>query len=427
MRRAGPRRFPRWTFRSCFEGMSAEARSKPGSKRGGALAALGRTLVLATALGSGGAPAFAADAVTARPQELFLGAARGHATARDVDPGRCRHAQRLPEVNAARVVWQRQIPGGVSGNVLIDTAGRIFAAGAGRVTQLGTDGALQYSQPAPFSSAVATALLADGTRAVLTREGRVVAWSPDGALAFDVELDAPPPSSSSTLLPLPDGGVLATVARWSFEIDASWTVRSHATLPSPAQHALLVAGRALLVDEQGRAYEWDRRSHPRAVGSFGGPVSTTTADAAWLVALSASRGVQRMDRTDGSVRELARLDPPGAAPVLGCVEPGRWVLMKHDGSWLTVTADAGPVGPAQRSAPDTLSRVELLVDDAASVAWWASDVPLHLETASGVGRQLTEVRCAVPAGLAPTGSARLIAACSSGTIWLIGPNPPSAP
>jgi hypothetical protein len=323
------------------------------------------------------------------------------------------------------VVWQRNIPGGVSGNILVDGQGRIFAAGAGRVTQLAADGALQYSQETAFSGAVATALLADGTRAVLTREGRVQAWAPGGARAFDVELDAPAPSSASTLLPLPDGGVLAAVAQWVFEIDATRALRSHATLPAPVQHALIVAGRVLLVDERGRVYEWDRRSHPRAVGSFSGAVSTASADAAWLVALPARHSVELMDRSDGSVRELARLDPPGAAPVLGCVEPGRWVVMKYDGSWFTVAADPALRAPAQRAGRDTFSQVELLVDGSGSVAWWASEVPLRLEAASGVGRELAEVRCAVPASLTPALSSRLVAACSSGTIWLIGPS--SAP
>ena len=401
--------------------MRSEARSTSRSEHGGALTALSLGLVLVVALGASGAPALAAELGTAQPYEFMLGAPRGHATSRDVDPSRCRHTPRLPEIEAARVAWQRQIPGGISGNVLVDAAGRIFAAGAGRVTQLGADGALQYSQQAAFSGAVATALLTDGTRAVLTREGRVLGWSLDGELELELELDAPPPSSASTLLPLPDGGVLATIAQWSFEIDATRAVRAHATLPSPVQHALIVAGRALLIDEQGRAHEWDRRSHPRAIGAFGGAVSAVAADADGLVALSARRGVERMDRSDGSVRELARLDPPGAAPVLGCVEPGRWVIMKHDGSWLTVTAEGGPLAPAQRSTRDTLSQVELLVDAAGSVAWWASDLPLHLETASGVGRELADVRCAVPASLTPSLSSSLLAACSSGTIWLIGP------
>jgi hypothetical protein len=387
-----------------------------------ALPALWRALGVAAALVGNVAGASAADLVSTRPHELVVGASPGEATSRDVDASRCRHARQLPEQEAARVVWQRNIPGGVSGNILVDAQGRIFAAGAGRVTQLAADGALQYSQQAAFSGAVATAMLADGTRAVLTREGRVQAWTPGGAPAFDVELDAPAPSSASALLPLPDGGVLAAVAHWVFEIDATRVVRSYATLPSPVQHALIVAGRALLVDERGRVYEWDRRSHPRALGSFSGAVSTASADAAWLVALPARRSVELMDRSDGSVRELARLDPPGAAPVLGCVEPGRWVVMKYDGSWFTVAADPALRAPARRAGPDTFSQVELLVDGSGSVAWWASEVPLRLEAASGVGRELAEVRCAVPASLTPALPSRLVAACSSGTIWLIGPS-----
>jgi hypothetical protein len=369
------------------------------------------------------APALGADLVTARPHAFVLGPSRGSAVAAGVDPAHSRHATELPALDTARVSWRRHVPGGIGCNVLVDADGRIFVAGMGRVTQLGPDGALQFSQGERFSGAVAAALLADGTRAVLTREGGLFGWSPSGAVAFELPLDVPAAPSTSSLLPLPDGGALASVGAWLFEIDATRSVGAHAILAAAAQHTLLSGAGAIVIDEQGRVFEWDRREPLRSIGSFGSPIAAALVDAGSLIALSSRRSLLRMARSNGSVHELARLDAPGVSPVLGRMAAGRWALMKHDGTWFSLERDVAPHALATRTHPAGLSDIDLLVDATGVVAWWASETPLRLETAPGVGRELSDVRCTVPASLVPAGAGRLLAACSSGLIWLIGPEP----
>ena len=379
----------------------------------------------ALALLTTAAPALGADLVTARPHAFVLGPSRGSATAPGVDPAHSRQATELPALDTARVSWRRHLPGGIGCNALVDADGRIFVAGLGRVTQLGPDGALQFSQGERFSGAVAAALLADGTRAVLTREGSLFGWSPSGAVAFELALEVPAAPSTSSLLPLPDGGALASVGAWLFEIDATRSVRAYAVLAAAAQHTLLAGARALVIDEQGRVFEWDRREPLRAMGSFGSPIVAALVDGDSLIALSSRRSLLRMARSDGGVRELARLDAPGVSPVLGRVTTGRWTLMKHDGTWFSLERDVAPHALAMRRDPAGLSDIDLLVDATGAVAWWASESPLRLETAPGVGRELSDVRCTVPASLVPAGPGRLLAACSSGLIWLVGPEPAS--
>lgn len=377
----------------------------------------------ALALLTAAAPAAAADLVTALPHAFVLGPSRGFATAAGVDPAHSRHATQLPALDSARVVWRRQIPGGIGCNVLVDADGRVFAAGLGRVTQLGADGALQYSQSERFSGPVAAALLADGTRAVLTREGSLIGWSPSGAVAFELALEVPTAPSTSTLLPLPDGGALASVGVWLLEVDATRSVRAYAVLAAEAQHTLLAGARAIVVDERGRVFEWDRREPLRPIGSFGSPIAAALVDAGSLIALSSRRSLLSMALADGGVHELGRLDAPGVAPVLGRIAAGRWALMRHDGTWFSLERDVAPHALASRADPAGSSELELLVDATGAVAWWASEIPLHLETAPGVGRELSDVRCTVPASLVPAGPGRLLAACGSGLIWLVGPEP----
>lgn len=380
----------------------------------------GPALLLCAGVAAIPMPAAGSELVTALPHEFVLGSADGTAVSPGVDASGSRRASALPDADEARVAWQRHIPGGVGTNLLIDAEGRIFAAGAGRVTQLGADGVMHYSQASADPSPVAAALLADGARAVLTREGRVQAWSASGALVFDIPLEAPSGTRWSTLLPLPNGGAIASVGAWLFEIDATRSVRSYASLPANIQHARVVDGRTLVVDEQGRVFEWDRSELPRLIGAFGSPLSAVIADSGALIGLSSRRSIERLDRSDGSLRELARLDPPGALE-LASIAPRRWVVMKSDGSWFAVQADA-PV-PGQHPPRDAATHIELLTDSTGAVAWWGNDVGLHLETAPGVGRELADVRCATPISLVPAGPRRIAAACSSGAIWLVDQKP----
>jgi hypothetical protein len=101
--------------------------------------------------------------------------------------------------------------------------------------------------------------------------------------------------------------------------------------------------------------------------------------------------------------------------------------MKPDGTWLRLERDGAPQVLGIRGDPSALSEHQLLVDGAGVVAWWASEVSLRIETAPGVGRELSDVRCTIPASLAPAGHGRLVAACGSGVIWLIGPEAPGGP
>lgn len=366
----------------------------------------------------------AADLPTALPHTLHVGSPQGFATARDVDAGRSRRAAELPAPDRARVAWHRQLPGGISCNVLVDAEGRAFVAGQGRVSQLARDGSLQFSLTSDFSAAAAAALLADGTRVLLTREGRLVGWSPAGTLAFDVALDAAAPAASSSLLPLPDGGLLVSLGPWLFELDATRSRRQFTSLPAALQHTLRLEQHSVAVDERGRVYTWDGREAPRRIGAFSGPVAAVVADGSALVGV-AGRNIERLDAR-GDVRELARFDA-GVAPLLALPAPGQPIAMQLDGVWSALPGGAPPSHLSRRPPPDALTRIDLLADAAGTLAWWAAEVPLHLETAPGSGRELNDVRCASPSSLVPAGAGQLIAACNSGAIWLIGPDAATGP
>ena len=370
----------------------------------------------------------AADVTTSLPHAFWLGAPRGPASAREVDASGSRRAESLPDPDGARVAWQRRLAAGASGNVLVDATGAIFVPGPRRLTELAADGSPRHELPAPSSAIVAAALLADGTRVVLTREGRLWGWSDSGASALQVDLPAPPPSTNSALLPLDDGGLLVAIGRWLFAFDASRSSMLHTSLSAAVALARQVGSRVLLVDERGRVFEWRRGSEPTGVGELSAPATTALADGPLLVALTTSRTLETLDPSTGRRSELSHFEAPGPLPLLAMIESGAWVTLGPDGDWLELGAafpSTAQRGTSRREG-GTLRDAQLLVDSRSRVAYWAANRPLVIGSGHDTERELAEVLCSDPVALAPGGAGRLVAVCGSGSIWLIDAAPAPA-
>jgi hypothetical protein len=363
----------------------------------------------------------AADVSTALPHAVWLGAPSGPASAREVDASGSRHAASLPEPGSARVAWQRKLAAGASGNVLVDASGAIFVPGSRRMTELAADGSLRRELQAPASTSLVAALLADGTRVVLTREGRVLGWNESGALTLQLDLPAPPPNASSALVPLADGGLLVAIGRWLFAFDASRGSPLFSSLPSAIALVRQLGARLLLVDERGRVFEWRRGRPALDVGELSAPVTAALADGSLLVALTTARTLETLDPTTGQRSELARFDAPGPLPLIAMSEPGAWLTLTPEGDWMKLAASSSP--GAVRTPPkregSSVREAFLLVDSLGGVAHWAANRPLALADAQGTERELGEVRCSDPVALAPGGARRLVAVCGSGSIWLV--------
>ena len=387
---------------------------KAGSaRRSSALASLSLALSLEATSG-------AAEFATSLPHTLWLGAPAGLASSREVDARGTRRAASLPEPESVRVGWHQRLAGGASGNVLVDAAGRIFVPGLRRVTELASEGSIRHELEAPFSTSVAAALLADGTRAVLTREGRVLGWAETGACVFQAELSVPPPTGSSALLPLDDGGLLVAVGRWLFAFDASRGPPLHVGLPSAVALVRQVGERTLIVDERGRVFEWRRGSVPQPIGELSAPADAALGDGGLLIALTRARTLESLDPSTGRRQELARFDAPGLLPLIALPEAGTWVTLGPEGDWMLVGANMPPAARARpKREGGAVREAQLLVDARGGIVHWAANRPLSVGNVQGAERDLGEVRCSDPVGLVPAGPGRLVAVCGSGALWLL--------
>jgi hypothetical protein len=370
-----------------------------------------------------GAEASAKEVVASLPQTLYSGPPAGAATVEGVSWARTRSAEELPGGQTASIAWQRQLAEGISCNLLVDAGGSIFAAGVGRVTQLSANGVTEFSQPTDISAAVAAALLADGSRVVLSSQGQLRSWSPSGAARWRLDLGTSKRQSSGALLPSADGGLLVSGGHWLISLDADANVRARVKTKQPVQQTLMVGGQSVFVDQTGDVYAWNGYAPPTPSGSFGARVSAATeSEDGTLVAIVADHSIVELSLATGALRQLARVDAPGLVPMLSVPSAGLIQAVRRDGTPFRVGEElALPSAPASPALPEPGAGLQLLGSRDGSLAWLPAQGSLQLRHGPRDKLELTEVRCSDPVSLVPAGPGRLAAACRSGSIWLVGP------
>lgn len=394
---------------------------RPGSRQSWFVRRMGLLSLGGALLMAAPRDARASEIAAALPQILYRGPPRGWASTEGVDWTRSHAVVEPLAPGAARVLWRELVPGGISSNLVVDAAGRVFAAGQGHVTQLDRDGAREYRHRTQVAGAVTTTLLADGARAVLTRDGHLMSWSGNGTALLDVALAVPSRWSRGSLLPLPAGEALVSVGPWLYQLDASGDPRGHARLDHVVQQTLIAGDHILVVDTEGNILTWKGHSLPEPHGSFGGRVLRVMAQTpSALLGLRSDGTLVEVSSLSGERRELMHWEHSALLPVLAAAGNDELALMRADGSALLASVThppaASPIAPGQVEA---LGTAHLLAGPDGTLAWLASNSPLRLQRGSAF-QEISEVRCPHPVSLVPAGPARLAVACSSGQIWLIG-------
>jgi hypothetical protein len=400
--------------------MTARARLVPSSwsawgGRGGAAA-------LALSLCAAGARA--EPLTSALPQTIQRGKPPGAAITRGGDGSRSRSAE-LPAPGEAGVLWQRRIPGGLSGDVLVDEDGNVFVTGQGRVVQLSADGRHEFTRRAEFSSAAASALLSDGQRVVLGRDGDLAAWSARGRATFQLALPVPPGSARGALLPLPEGCVLVSAGTWLLQISARGRLEGYAQLAAPVAETLIDGDRTWIISESGDVLSWDGHSPPAQRGSFAGQVSAAALRApGQVLALVNGNELAQWSLGSGPPSTLAKLDGLGNAARASVPTSALVHVLGTSGTFLSLALEGAEaeLAPEGRRLPPGAGE---LLSSPTTVALFVANTPLILRQ-QGAEQVASEVVCAQPMSLVPAGGRRLVAACRSGQIWLIGPATSSA-
>ncbi len=371
------------------------------------------------------------------PQQRVLGLPAAPAAMTRLDPGRtglCRD----PLPTAPRVLWRARAQGGIGHAVRVDRTGAIvISSSIAQMVQIDPRGksawTVRTGSGAPLTSPVITS---DGTRVVIVPGPELLGINAAGHQRFKRALPATghTPSSVSALLPLASGGLALSLGNRVLEVGPRGRVISVTDAPETVQALLSRRGSLLVVTQRGNVLSWHPPGEASRVGSFGGEVNgwpvlcsprslCASVDNHRLVELDLQTGTRHVRLDDSSILLLGSpavrrthdtLTPTGDGLLLGHDATGKETLRVAliPGS---VSPDGG-VGTLVRRA--TLPPV--IVDGAGTIGFSRPGLDAGVVTLTGDLRTAPGTACADPIGVAPAGPHRMVVACRSGLLWLLG-------
>lgn len=362
-------------------------------------------------------------------QEIRVGSPQGFAPLFRLDAarsGRTRYA--LPAQPA--VLWRQRITGSIDLPAAVDERGGIVVAGASGIVQLSKSGVIEWSRSEPAVSG--PVLTTRGERVVLTSNGELLYFTRSGELVRRLQLASAPVRTDAPLLPLEDGGLLVAAGGDVSRLTAGGSVRHSARFNDEVRALLQAPAGLVIATELGDVHGWSPPQPPRKLGSFGGRVSSGAALAGGrrLIASVEQTRLVELDLVTRARR--TRVSVPGllfqGTPVLTATQETRILsfegtLLGHDANGqetARVPLTAGAASPDRRPATHFGGAPPLLVDGRGACAFALPNAEIGLVTAAGDVRTIREASCLDPVSLVPAGPQRVLLACRSGQLMLIG-------
>jgi PQQ-like domain len=365
------------------------------------------------------------------PQRRVVGAPNGACAMNRVDGARTgRTRQALPE--HPRVLWRARVTGGLDLPPAVDAGGHVVAASpAAQVTEIDRDGKAIFSVKTGVSApALGPVLTSDGTRMVVTAGGELYAISSNGnvehrrTLPFGTVRNAVQPLATS------DGGAVLASGGMLLSVDSSGGIRARAEL-APAPAALIERhARVLVVTQDGDVYEWKPPAEPTKLASFGGKVDEGAALSSpnHVTAVVDHQRVMDLNLTAGTrhvrVESSETLQGPPAILANGetRVASLSGLMLGHDrtGAETTRAALEPPLPGGSIVTPGVANPPPLVVDTRGRVAFARPGLDAGVVLPNGETRSAKGAACGDPAALVPAGPNRMLLACRSGLLIMIG-------
>lgn len=364
------------------------------------------------------------------PQRRVVGPPGGHSPMFRSNAARTgRSATSLPD--KPRVLWRARVPGGISLSPVVDERGRVvIASGNGQLVQLDDRGkSLSSVKTGSDPAALGPVLSSDGTRVVVTSKPELYGITPGGSVRYHhpipvaVAGDVPPLASS-------DGGIVVAAAGTLLRFDASGTLQARASYTGTVATLLERASHLLLVLDRGEVYEWKPPALPNKLASFGGRIDesaaltgpervTAVVDHQRLADLdlkTATRSV-RVDSAD-SIQGPPTLLVNGETRVVTF----SGLMLGHDpgGNETTrvalepsiVGSDGGLMGFTPAPA--------LIADAQGRIGFVRPGLEVGVVLPNGNLAAATSAACGDPIALVPAGPTRMLLACRSGLVFMVG-------
>lgn len=372
------------------------------------------------------------------PQERVLGQPAAPAAMARLDPGRSGLC-RSPLPAAPHVLWRTRAQGGIGHPVAVDGNGAIvIASSIAQVEQLDPHGkpawTVRTARGAPLTTPVITS---DGTRVVVVPGPRLIGIDPTGRVRFKRALEAPGASASAVDAPLPleTGGVAVALGSTMLRVDPAGRVVATADAPETIQALLGRGGSLLAVTRRGNVLAWRSPAAPSRIGSFGGKVNgwpvlcsahslCAAVDHHRIVELDLDKGVRHVRLDDPSIPLLgspavsathATLTPTEDGLVLGNDASGKETLRVA-----LIPGSLSPDGGASRTLVRRTTPPPLIVDRQGTLGFARPGLDAGVVSPAGDLHTARGTACADPVGVAPAGPHRMVVACRSGLLWLVG-------
>jgi hypothetical protein len=368
------------------------------------------------------------------PHAWVVGSPRGAAPMVRLDAER---SGRAPEAlpRAPRVLWRSRVPGGIAHPVTVDDQGALIVSSPiAALTQIAAGGKTLWTvQTGATPPVTAPVLTSDGTRVVLTSGGDLLGFDRAGRRRFSVLLPLAAVRNVAEPLPLDDGGLVVAGGRSVLRLDRGGSLQARALLDADVT-VLLSRGRAtLIITERGDVAEWHPPSAPTKIASFAGRVDGAARFGSTLIAVVDQARLIDLDLVTGARHE--RLEMP-----LGL---SGWPSLLPDGGTRIVTLDGLLLGHDSRanetqrvalepptllgsagapSAPASASP-SVIVDAKGRVGFVRPGLAAGVVDASGTIHSAEGAACLDPVGVTPAGLGRMVLACRSGALWMLGERP----
>jgi len=339
-----------------------------------------------------------------------------------------------PLPRAPKSLWRARVPGSIVDDVAIDPQGAVVVGSTTHLAQIDPRGRVAWSfRLGTASAATGPVISSNGSRVLVTSEAELLVVRQDGRVRTRRSLPVRKSSRIPALLPVETGGVAVAVDAELLLLEADGDVRARASAPGSVQTLLHRPAGLVVVTRDGAVLGWAPPSPLSEIGSLGGNPSggavlvsddtlVSVVDSRRLVALDLLSGVRRLLVPEA---KLSFDGPPAvAADRQTLVVSWDGLLLRHDRKGretlrlalepTDLTLDGGV--PAARSGDGA----PLLVGRDGRIGFARPGLDVGVVGPSSSVQTAAGAACVTPASLVPAGPGRMVLACRSGIVWLVG-------
>lgn len=367
------------------------------------------------------------------PQRRVVGAPLGPAPMPRLNSARTGRS-RFTLPRAPRVLWRARVSGGVEFPVAVADDGSVVLSGSvPTLSEVTRDGKLAWSvQTGQATPVTAPFVTSDDTRVVVTSVPAIMGVSPSGQVRFRRTLPAENVARFAPPLALDDGGFVLGLDGQVLKLTPDGETEARADLPENVDSIVVQGRRLLVVGDSGTVFAWRPPTAPSAIASFGAQTdggATLCGQYALCAVVGKSRLVE-LDLKSGLRATRARANGLQGPPAV--LATGETRVVTTDGLLLGQSASGAqtlqialepPSLALNAGASIGATAPPVVVDAEGDLGFVRAGLDAGVVDAHGVIHRAPGAACSDPIAIAPAGRERLVVACRSGLLWMLGDAP----